>query len=114
MITKDSYRVGVVGLTDIAADRNLPEPEGILTTLMPASHMEAYAFHPKTEVVGVCELNPDLIKGFKEAWGDEFPHAKTYTDYREMIDKESLDILSVCTSDNVHTDIASFRGETIA
>ena len=60
---------------------------------------------PNVELVAVCDLVPELLDDFKTAWADDLPNANTYTDYREMLAKEDLDILTVATSDNRHTDI---------
>ena len=103
-----TYRVGVIGLSGIAAGKKEPDFKLVLDTPVPASHVQSYALLPKTEVVAVCELKPELFDKFKHDWGDEFPDANTYTDYRELIDKENLDILSVCTSDHRHTDIVVY------
>ena len=53
----------------------------------------------------MCDLVPGLLDDFKAAWADDLPNVNTYTDYREMLAREELDILTVATSDNRHTDI---------
>ncbi len=100
-----TYRVGVVGLSGIAAGRPAPDPDGILNTPSPTSHLGAYSYLPATQVVAVCDLKTELFERVAQTWGQEFADLQTYTDYRAMIEQENLDILSVCTSDNRHTDI---------
>lgn len=102
------YRAGVVGLSGISMRRPEVDPQATLNTPMPHSHVGAYSVLPHIELAAVCELKTELFDKFKEDWGDVFPDTRTYTDYREMIDKESLDILSVVTSDNRHTDIVIY------
>lgn len=115
------YRVGIVGLSGMGmsagsqyVDRNTAlEPDRVLNTPMPHSHMGSYAVLPQTEVVAVCDLKADLLNAFHAQWGESCPEAKTYDNYREMLDKENLDIVSVTTGDNAHTDIvvyAAHRG----
>ena len=69
------------------------------------SHAATLAMLPNTELVAVCDLVPGLLDDFKAAWADDLPNVNTYTDYREMLAREDLDILTVATSDNRHTDI---------
>lgn len=99
------YRVGVVGLSGIAANRPSSAPAELLNTPSPSSHLGAYSALPQTEVVAVCELKPELFEKMHQTWGEEFSDVQTYDDYRQMIERENLDILSVCTSDNRHTAI---------
>ena len=99
------YRVGVVGLSGIGANRLEADSGAVLNTPMPGSHVASYAALPHTDLVAVCELKTELFDQFRERWGDVLPDVQTYTDYREMLEKENLDILSVVTSDNRHTDI---------
>ncbi|MEM3028378.1 MAG: Gfo/Idh/MocA family oxidoreductase [Candidatus Bathyarchaeia archaeon] len=100
-----TYRVGIVGLTGIAsAAPSIPE-KTILRSPMPTSHASAYAVLPQTRVVAVCDLVPERREEFVRRWGHVWSPIATYADYREMLAKESLDILSVVTSDHRHADI---------
>lgn len=102
---QNSYRAAVVGLSGISANRPAPDPESILKTPSPSSHLGAYHLLPQTDVVAVCDLKTELFEKVAQTWGQEFGELETYTDYRAMIERENLDILSVCTSDHRHTDI---------
>lgn len=99
------YRAAIVGLTGIATNPAPVAPHPVLGTEMPASHAAAYAALPQTTVVAVCDLVPELIERFRQTWGERFPHITGYTDYREMLEREQVDILSVVTSDHRHADI---------
>ena len=107
----DSYRVGVVGLSGIAANRPAPEPGGILKSPSPTSHLSAYHRLPQTDVAAVCELKPELFERVAQTWGNEFGELETYTDFRAMLERENLDLISVCTSDHRHTDIVVAAAE---
>jgi len=100
-----TYRAAIVGLSGIAADPSPSGPDPVLGEMMPHSHVAAYAHIPNTTVVGVCDLVPSLIERFGEEWGSVFPEAHTYTDYREMLANEQIDLLSVVTPDNRHPQI---------
>jgi predicted dehydrogenase len=71
----------------------------------PHSHAACYANHPQTEVVAVCELVPQLFDDFDRQWGSRWPNVARYTDYREMLAKEQLDLLSVVTPDHRHAEV---------
>ena len=103
------YRVGIVGATWIAV-RPLGTPPApfrndIGNAIGGVSHAATLSMLTNTELVAVCDLVPGLLEDFKAAWADDMPNVSTYTDYREMLAREDLDILTVATSDNRHTDI---------
>jgi predicted dehydrogenase len=99
-----SYRVGVVGLSGISAN---PAPEGpsFFGGVHPHSHVSCYANHPQTEIVAVCELVPALFDSFDKNWGGIWPNVARYTDYREMLQKEQLDLISIATPDHKHAEV---------
>jgi len=72
---------------------------------MPHSHAAGYAANPRTRVVAACDLVPRLLEDFRAQWSDTWGEIAAYTDYREMLARERLDILSVVTSDDRHGDI---------
>jgi predicted dehydrogenase len=77
------YRIGSIGCGSIAAAN-----AGALLAL------------PDTEIVTGAEVNPENAKKFQE----QFNIQKMYTDYREMLENESLDIVCVCTWPRTHCD----------
>jgi predicted dehydrogenase len=100
-----TYRAAIVGLTGIAAEPSQPAALPFLGELMPHSHAAAYAHLPRTTVVGYCDLVPERLEEFRRNWGSAFPEARGYTDYREMLGAERVDLLSVVTSDHRHAQI---------
>ncbi len=80
----DSLRVGVVGL-------------GI-----GRAHIQGYLSHPLAHVVAIA----DRDAGRLESVGDEFSISGRYTSLEEMLAAEKLDILSVCTPNAFHKDMA--------
>ena len=99
-----TYRVGIVGLRGIAA--NAPaEPPSPFKNEVIVSHTASLAHLPNVDIVGYCDMVPELLDDFKKSWGARWPNATPYTDHKEMLAKESLDILGVATGDNRHTDI---------
>jgi predicted dehydrogenase len=100
-----TYRVAVIGLTGIGAAVHQPAPDPVLGVAMPHSHVAAYAALPRTELVAVCDLVPALIEQTKREWASDLPDLHGYTDYRQMLAEERIDLLSVVTPDHRHAQI---------
>lgn len=80
------YRVGVIGCGRISR-----------------FHVNGYRRVPQVAVVAAAEPEPTIRDGF----GQEFDVAALYSDYHEMLDKEQLDIVSVCTWPPLHAEMVS-------
>ncbi len=70
------------------------------------SHIKAYKLFDDVEVVAGADLIPGKAEKFFAA--NEIEGAHTYTDYREMIEKESLDAVSICTYNRQHAEPAIY------
>ena len=66
------------------------------------SHGYAYARASEYDLVTICDLNPDVFERFFER--AQPGSIKEYTDYREMVERENLDVVTVATPDHLHTD----------
>ena len=80
-----ALRVGVVGAGGIARARHIP------------------SFQKNTNValVAVADVSTEALERVKS----EFDVPTTYTDYREMFDKERLDAVVVCTPNKFHAPV---------
>lgn len=87
---EEKYRAGIVGCGGIAR-----------------SHARAYQRHEKVNLVAAADLNPEALKKFS----DQFSISAKYTDYREMLRKEDLDLVSVCTWQGTHAEITIAAAE---
>ena len=67
-------------------------------------HMGAYDKIDNAEIVAVCDINPKRLEDAKK----RYPKAALYEDYREMIEKEALDAVDICTPNKYHSVIAVF------
>lgn len=67
----------------------------------PSTHIGAYKYFLNTKVVAICDIDSKRLKEFKDRW--DVP--STYTDYNEMLEKEDIDILSICTNVDTHKKI---------
>jgi predicted dehydrogenase len=84
-------KVGIIGSGSIA--RN--------------AHMPGYRAQKDAEVTAVC----DVVSGRAAAFAEEFQIPRSYESYEEMLAKEPLDVVSVCTPNFAHhvTTIAALN-----
>ena len=76
---------------------------------MGRAHSNAYKqvgqfFPSQHEVVlkAACARNADPIKAFADQWGYE----STETDWRKLIERKDIDVVDICTPNNLHKEIA--------
>jgi len=50
----------------------------------------------------VCTRSPDKVKAFANQWG----YASTETDWKEMIKRNDIDAIDICTPNDTHAEIA--------
>ena len=67
-------------------------------------HLNGYSKLPQVTLAAICDTNRPAA----EALAQEFNIPHVYTDYREMLEKESLDLVSVCTPNATHKDITVY------
>jgi predicted dehydrogenase len=79
---KEQIRVGVIGAGGIAR----------------GYHLGSYARAGGTQVVAVCDVDEGALEVTREVLGVQH----TYLDYREMLTAERLDLVSVCTPNDMH------------
>lgn len=89
MMEKKKYRIGILGCGSVAD-----------------FHLEGWkTWRDEIEVVALCDTNPKQIEGKREKWGDLCSAAVAYSDYREMLDKASLDVVSILTQGDLHYEL---------
>ena len=66
--------------------------------------MNTLARHPKAQIVALCDVDANSLDKAAKA----FPGARTYTDWREMLEKEGskIDSVNVSVPDHMHFPIA--------
>lgn len=87
------YRVALIGLGRIASTID-DEVVGHSAVMLPYAHMACYREVPEVEVVAAADPYPEQREAFRQRWGVD----RMYVDYREMLEKEKPDIVSVATS----------------
>jgi len=100
------YRVAIVGCGRMAGsiDDEVPDYKACI---LPYSHAAAYAEIEETEIVAAADLDPEKLEKFCKRWNVP----ARYTDYREMIERERPDIVSITTPATARAEIAVFAAE---
>ncbi|RWZ59015.1 Gfo/Idh/MocA family oxidoreductase [Halobacillus fulvus] len=78
-------KVAVIGCGSIAQHRHLPE----------------YQMNEQTEIVAVCDVVEERVKEVAEKYG-----ATAYTSYEELLEKETIDAVSVCLPNALHAPVS--------
>jgi len=85
------YRAGVIGCGRMGS--TIDDEMIGSNWFLPHSHAASYKEAEKTELVAAADIDEAKLKAFSERWGV----TALYTDYKEMLAKENLDIVSVTT-----------------
>jgi len=85
------YRTGIIGCGRVAN-----------------THAAAYINVPATDLVAASDLIEPKLKEF----GSKYNIPALYTDYQEMLEKEALDIVSVCTWPDAHCESSIVAAES--
>ena len=91
------YRSAIIGCGRIGADCG---PDGSGSSLI-ASHAEAYNRSSNTELVAICDSDEKRLHQCKQKWSI----SKGYRFVQEMLENESIDLISICTSSKTHIPI---------
>ncbi len=81
-------KVGLIGLGGIMSD----------------THMRFYEASDVVEIVSICDILPEKIERFQKRYALE--SVREYTDYKEMLQKETLNYVDICTPNYLHSIIA--------
>ena len=98
---KEKYKAGIIGLGFIGGgDQVSGDAVGQKVVDLDGTHFSAYANHPRIDLVAGSSRDPGRRERFVARSG-----ARTYADWRTLLDKEDLDIVSVATYAPQHVQI---------
>lgn len=86
-------RAGIIGCGRIGCGFDDDPKRGYVST-----HAGAYRQTPGVELVALSDVDPEKL----ERYGKKFEVAGRYADYRRMLARERLDIVSLCTWVDTH------------
>lgn len=84
------YRVGIVGLGNIAAGYSGPED------VAPYTHAGGINHSSQVELAAVADFSEDAREKFRAKWGKCFPNTVYYNEFQEMLAAGGLDIIAIC------------------
>lgn len=73
---------------------------GVIGLKMGVSHLVGYQNNPHIRIVGVCDLDKEKVREKAK----EFGAAIASTDYKDLLESEDIDIISVATPDYSHCE----------
>jgi predicted dehydrogenase len=85
-----TYRVGIIGCGGIARE-----------------HANGWRRHPACTIVAAADIREESAAKL----AGEFEIPTTYTEYRELLEKEQPEIVSICTWPGTHAEITSAAAE---
>ena len=88
------YRAAIIGCSRMGAfiDHEVTDYKAIV---LPYSHAAGFQIEERTDLVACSDLRLDVMEEFGKLYGVAKEHQ--YTDYREMLEKEQPEIVSVAT-----------------
>lgn len=100
-----TYRAAVIGCSRMGAfiDNEVPDYEAIR---LPYSHAAGFFAEERTALIACADLRPDVMTHFGNRYN--VPPSNQYTDYREMLEKEQPDIVSVATQPEHRAEIVIY------
>ncbi len=104
---KKVYRVGIIGCGRMASTMDDEKSNQAGRVPQPVVLASAYGQVWRTEVVAAADIDGDKLEDFSARWGVD----RLYADYREMLEVEDLDIVSVATHAHLHSEITVAAAE---
>ena len=95
------FRVGIIGCG------HPWKSEGASGFGMANFHAHGYTASPDATIVALADINLDNARAFQATHGGE----RIYTDYHEMLAREQLDIVSICTWPHHHAPMVIAAAE---
>ncbi|MDT2835152.1 Gfo/Idh/MocA family oxidoreductase [Vagococcus carniphilus] len=83
-----TLKIGIIGCGGIGINKHMPSLKTI----------------EEVEMVAFCDVILERAEKAKEVFGTS--DAKTYTDYQELLQDKTIDVIHVCTPNNTHAEIS--------
>ena len=96
------YQAAVIGLGRMGSTFDDEINQGG-TIFLPYCHAPSYHASPQVELVSGADPHDEQRAIFGARWGID--DHRLYADYREMLEAEKLDLVSVCTTTRIRSQI---------
>lgn len=103
-----TYRAAVIGCSRMGAfiDNEVTDYHAIQ---LPYSHAAGFYAEERTDLIACSDLRTEVMEVFGKRYN--VPKERQYTDYRELIDQERPDIVSVATQPEQRAEIVIYAAE---
>ena len=106
-VSKTTYRVGIIGCGRMAGTMDDEKRRQPGRVPQPGVLAGAYGQVGSTQVVAAADINGERLADFSARWGVH----RLYADYRDMLEAEALDIVSVATHAPLHAEMTVAAAE---
>lgn len=103
-----TYRAAVIGCSRMGGFID-NEVVGSRAAALPYSHAAGYMACDRTDLIACSDVRADVMAEFGKLY--KIPTAHQYTDYRELIDRERPEILSIATQPEQRAEITIYAAE---
>lgn len=103
-----TYRAAVIGCSRMGGFID-NEVVGSPKTALPYSHAAGYMACDRTDLIACSDVRTDVMAEFGKLY--KIPPDTQYTDYRDLIDKERPEILSIATQPEQRAEITIYAAE---
>ena len=93
------YKSAIIGCGNIAGNYDIN-----VNSKYSFTHAGTYKKLKRVKLTAICDNNKSNLNLFKKKWKVH----NTYLDFKKMLQKEEIEILSICTPTNTHFDILNF------
>ncbi|MEO0206368.1 MAG: Gfo/Idh/MocA family oxidoreductase [candidate division WOR-3 bacterium] len=90
------YKVAIIGCGRIGCGFDDDPKRKTIST-----HAKAYSMLKNVKLVALCDIDKEKL----EKYGSRYNVKKTYLDYDQMFNEQTLDIVSICTLEVDHLDL---------
>ena len=98
-----NYRTAVIGCSRMGGFIDYEVAPGVPARSLPYSHAACYEACARTDLVACSDLRGDVMEQFGQRYN--IPKERQYTDFRELIDRERPEIVSVATQPEQRAEI---------
>lgn len=93
------YKAAIIGCGRIGSE--FDDNSLMRKTYGIASHAGGYSDNPYIDLIAVADINVEKLEKCGKRWGIN----NLYTDYKELLKNERIEILSICTWNSTHLEI---------
>ena len=111
-----TYRAAVIGCSRMGAfidnervGHLSSEVASYLAQNLPVSHAASFFAEERTDLIACSDLRTEVMMEFGKRYN--VPAERQYTDYREMLEKEQPDIVSVATQPEHRAEVVIYAAQ---